>query len=299
MPTDADIVDADDTIPDSHPDTIALRRPDVPTDLGALAALKGEATDIVRARVQVIVTLRTESIRLSHPEDWVLFKARQEDGGQVVGYLEDAGCERVRGLWGIRIYNVSHPEKIVGNDPADFMYVVTGDGECSITHEIVEAMEGGRSSQDDFCKGKTGAALEMAVRKAARANLDGGICRELAGMKSVPVQELERAWSGTSKTIDRCRRGRGFGTRDDRVVGAREQAPNVVPPVCPHCKTPGVYRPARGNRQAFYGCPNYEKHPTDKFFVDAAEWVAKSAPKPSAPTPPPEMSPPVDDIFKG
>ena len=212
----------DDDAP-PHVDALTLRRPDVPVDLGELAALRGEAHEIVEARVQILETLRKASIRATHPEDWVLFKARAEDGGQIVGFLEDAGTDRVRALWGIRIFNITKAEKIVGNDPTDFMYVITGDGECAITHEIVEQMEGGRSSKDDFCKDKHGAALDMAVRKAARANLDGGITRELAGMKSVPVQELEAAWIGTSKTIDRCRKGRGFGTHDERLGGGGER----------------------------------------------------------------------------
>jgi hypothetical protein len=298
MDTRADVVDDDDPIVPGR-SAVTLRRADVPVDLGELAALKGDAIAVVDARVQILETLRSASIRATHPEDWVLFKAPAEHGGQIVGYLEDYGGDRVRGLWGIRIFNVSKAEKVVGTDPSDFMYIVTGDGECGITHEIVEAMEGGRSSKDDFCKGKTGAALEMLVRKAARANLDGGITRELSGLKAVPIQELERAWAGTAKTIDRCRRGRGFGTHDERVGGASDKAPDVDPPICPHCKTRGVYRPAKGNRAAFYGCPNYDKHADKKFIVNAADWIARATAAAAVPTPPPAgtTTPPhVDDI---
>jgi len=81
------------------------------------------------------------------------------------------------------------------------------------------------------------------------------------------------------------RRGRGFGTRDERVGGRSEKAPDVDPPICPHCKTTGVYRPAKGNRAAFYGCPNYTKHESQKFYVDAARWVADQRAK-RADTPP-------------
>ena len=68
-------------------DSLVLRRPDVPVTLGELAAMKGEAIEILDARVQILETLRRASIRATHPEDWVLFKARDEDGGQVVAFL--------------------------------------------------------------------------------------------------------------------------------------------------------------------------------------------------------------------
>jgi hypothetical protein len=276
MPPSADVIDPDpdDTLPTA---AIALRHPGIPVTLSELAALKGEAIEVIEARVQVLETLRRAAIRATSPEDWLLFKAPEEQGGQVVGYLQDCGADRVRDLYGIEVFNVSKPEKVVGNDPAVFHYLVMGSGRCKLTRQTVELMEGGRSSTDDFCKGKTGADLELAVRKAARANLDGGITRELAGMKSVPMNELAEAWVGTKKSTEACRRGRGFGTRDERVGGRSEKAPDIDPPVCPHCQTPGQYRPAKGNRGAFYGCPNYTKHADKKWIVDAARWAADHA----------------------
>jgi hypothetical protein len=264
-------------------DTLALRRPDVPVTLVDLAALKGEAVAIIEARIQVVDTLRRASIRATSPADWLLFKSPDEQGGQVVGYLQDCGADRVRDLWGIEIFDVRQPEKVVGNDPTIFHYLIRGSGRCKLTKQILEEVEGGRSSTDDFCKGKTGLDLELAVRKAARANLDGNITRELAGMKSVPLEAIAEAWEGTKKRVEECRRGRGFGSRDERVGGRSEKAPDVDPPVCPHCKTPGVYRPAKGDRKAFYGCPNYEKHRDKKFIVDATEWAAKAAVAPAPP----------------
>jgi hypothetical protein len=260
-------------------DALALRRPDHPVTLSEIAAMRGEAVEIIEARVQVIETLRKASIRATSPEDWLLFKSPEEQGGQIVGYLQDAGCDRVRDLWGIEIFNVSKPEKVVGNDPGVFSYLITGSGRCKLTVQFVEMMEGGRSSTDDFCKGKTGVDLELAVRKAARANLDGGITRELAGMKSVPVGELAEAWTGTKKTIDQCRRGRGFGTRDERLGGTSGKTPDVEPPVCPHCKSKGAYRAGKDGRGAFYGCPKYQTHADKKWIVDAAKWVAEQAAK--------------------
>jgi hypothetical protein len=283
-------------------DRLALRRPDSPATLSELAALKGEALEIIEAREKIIQTLRLASIRATHPEDWVLFKAPAEHGGQVVGYLQDAGCDRVRDLWGIEIFDVATPERIAGGEPGVFHVLISGSGRCKLTRQTVEAIEGGRSSTDDFVRGKTGVELELLIRKAARANLDGNITRELAGMKSVPLEELVRAWQGTPKKPEQCRRGRGFGTHDERVGGTSGKAPNVDPPICPHCKAIGLYRPGKDGRGAFYGCPNYQKHADKKWTVDAETWQreqaaakAKAAPAPA----PAASSPPLtaDDVF--
>lgn len=272
--------------------TLTLRRPDIPVTLSELAALKGEAVEIIEARAQVLQTLRVSGIRATHPEDWLKYKAPVEDGGQIVCYLQDAGCDRVRDLFGIEVFDISVPLKIAGQQPGEFLYVITGSGRSKFTRQVVENMEGGRSSTDDFCKGVEGPALELLVRKAARANLDGNITRELAGLKSVPVEEIDRAWDGTPKKSDRCRLGRGFGSRAERIGGSDATVP---PPICPHHKTPGVLRPAKGNRQAFYGCPKYQEHPKDAkaWIVDAAKWQQQQ--QPVTPVAAPPSAPPAAD----
>jgi len=274
MATDPEVLEREEA------QALALRHPGIPTTLAELALRKGEATEIIEARIRVLETARMASIRATHPEDWLLFKAKDEQGGQVVGYLQDSGCERVRDIFGISIENVSVPEKIPGADPGVFHYLVRGDGRCSLTTQLIEGIEGGRSSTEDFCKDKTGAALELAVRKAARANLDGQIVRELAGLAGVPIAELEAAWTGTHKKVERCRRGRGFGSGDERLGAVRQGEPDVTPPTCPHCRPAHSvklkYRAAKGDRKAFYGCPHYETHPQQRIIVDAAEWMAKA-----------------------
>lgn len=269
---------------------IALRGPNVPTTLAELAVLKGQAPEIIEARIRVLETARKAAIKATHPEDWLLFKAPDDQGGQIVGYLQDSGCERVRDIFGISISNVQAPEKIPGADPGEFTYIIRGDGHCTLTVQMIEGIEGGRSSTEDFCKDKTGAALELAVRKAARANLDGQIVRELAGLAAVPQAELEAAWTGTYKQVQNCRRGRGFGSRSERMGGTstRQGAADVEPPVCPHCGSKGAYRQAkgepgtRGYRAPFYGCPNYTKHEDKKWIVDAAKWEKEQLEKRAA-----------------
>jgi hypothetical protein len=295
---DTNVIDQDPP----ETEALALRKPATPVTLSELAALKGEAVEIIEARVLVLETLRKASIRATSPEDWLLFKSPDEQGGQIVGYLQDCGCDRVRDLYGIEIFEVSKPEKVVGNEPGVFHYLITGSGRCKLTRQVVEAMEGGRSSTDDVCRGKSGAELELLVRKAARANLDGNITRELSGMKSVPVDDLKRAWVGTPKLVENCRKGRGFGTRDERLGGTSGKAPDVAPPVCPHCKTPGAYRAGKDGRGAFYGCPKYQSHADKKWTVDAVKWVAEQQKQQATPAEPTTTAAKVeplhaDDIF--
>jgi hypothetical protein len=281
----------DPTAPDldgeetAAPTALALRDPRVPVTLSDLAALRGAAIEVLDARVLILETARKRAIRMTHPEDWVLFKSPDE---RVTAYLQDAGCDRVRDILGVEIFGLSVPEKIPSADGGSFTYIIRGDGRSRLTLQVVEAMEGGRSSGDDFCKGKTGADLELTVRKAARANLDGNITRELTGLKSIPIAELMGAWLGTTKSVEHCRKGRGFGTQNERHGGTRESDPDVEAPTCPHC--PPVngqavrlkYRPAKGDRKAFYGCQNFEKHADKKVIIDAAKWVSDQAARAAA-----------------
>lgn len=275
MPTtDTDVLDRED-----EPTTDLIRHPGVPTTLAELANLRGEGHEIIEARIRVLETARKAGIRATHPTDWILFKAKDDQGGQIVGYLQDSGCERVRDIFGIGIENVHAPEKIAGADANTFHYLVRGDGRCSLTGQMIEGIEGGRSSTEDFCKDKTGAALELAVRKAARANLDGQIVRELAGLGSVPLAELEAAWTGTHKKAADCRRGRGFGTTQERSGGEHPDAPtDVVPPSCPHCGAVAVLRSSA--RGPFYGCPRWKQHEDKKWTLDLEKWKQDPRSKP-------------------
>lgn len=274
-------VDDAELIDDSLPAELPARRfadPAVPITLDDLAARRGEAIEIIESRVLVLEIARKRGIRMTHPEDWVLFKSPD---GRITGYLQDAGCERARDILGIEIFNVSTPQKIVSDDGQSFLYLQQADGRSSITKQVVEAMEGGRSSTEDFCKDDVGAALELKVRKACRANVDGNICRELMALKNVPLEELIEAWRGTPKNADHCRKGRGFGTQAERLGATREGVPDVAPPTCPTCKDaagqplPLVYRPGKDGKPAFYGCRNWDKHRNVKAIVNAADWVTQ------------------------
>ena len=286
MPDRLELAGEPEVIADDPPaDLLALRDPRTGATLDQLSTHRQVAHEILDARITILETARKRAIRITYPSDWNLYKDRE---GVVIGYLCDAGCERVRDILGIEVFNVSRPERVTSPD-GGFLWLQTADGRSKFTTQVVENMEGGRSSTEDFCRGVTGPALDLLVRKATRANLDGNIARELMGMKSVPLQELQDAWSGTNKDWNQCRKARGFGSQEERLGAAKADTPDVPPPTCPVCKDaqgnplPLEYRAAKGNRAAFYGCRFYSKHEQTKVIVDAAKWAGQ------AKTPPPPV----------
>jgi hypothetical protein len=251
---------------------IALRRPSIPASINELAALeqnRGKA--IIEQRTEILEALRSASIKLTVPRDWTLYKTLD---GVVTGFLDDAGCDRIKKLWAIQISNLGPMERIPGDGVAAdgaYAYQITADGHSNMTGESVYGMEGVRYSNEKYAEEKPdGIQREVAVRKAARANLDGGIVRELAGMKSVPLEELEAAWNGTWKKTEHCNRGRGFGSRDERLGSGQASAHGIDPqdiPQCDLCQIPLVWRPGKGDREGFFGCKNWEKHKDTKVIV--------------------------------
>jgi len=269
-----------------------LERPDVPITLMDLTTRPIDPADILEKRYTSVATLRRLSILLTYATDWSLY--HDVVSGRTGCYLRDVGCQRIRGTNGVEIENIGDMERIeLGDPPGAFMYIVRGDGFNKVTGERLPRVEGGRASTEEIFKGKTGADLELDVRQAAFANLCGRITRALTGLGDVPVSELEAVWKGTRNNVADCIKARGFGGVDERTTGVSDKAPNVAPPICPFCNVPGVYRPARGDRQPFYGCQNWKAHPkgSKAWIVDAAKWIAQQAPPPVEPLP-------VSEVFR-
>jgi hypothetical protein len=293
-PLDADILADDATTPDDSATNTAIARRGAqhqlqrqPTTLHELAALRSDALEVLETRLVLLETARKRSIRLTSPPDWSLSKAID---GTETGYLSDDGCDRVRPVLGIEIFNVSKHEKIESAD-GSCMYLIRGSGYCRDTNMTVEDVEGGRATNERFFardSSLTGLALHLKVRKSARANLDGRIVRELAGLNRVAIEELRDAWVGTDKSTDQCARTHGYGSVDERHGGTREGAPDVEPPTCTVCKRPdGTPLPLKWREnKRFYGCANYDRHPQVKVTVDGDTWIAQQKKKhASAPAP--------------
>lgn len=269
----------------------ALARPSVPTTINELASLdKERGVEIVQQRLQIFNTMRVASIQLTMPNDWTLF--RSTDGGveRISGFLGDQGCDRIKKLWGIQVTNIGTMERIEDDKhPGEFAYRITGDGTCGLTGEAVFDMEGIRYSTEKYATEKPeGIQRVVAVQKAARANLDGGITRELAGMKSVPIEELDAAWNSAKDTWKKsslCNKGRGFGSKDQRLGKGDEKSGGVDPqdiPLCDICNVKLTYRAGKkeDNSDAWFGCPTYQKHPNDKVTISLAKLKENIAKRP-------------------
>jgi hypothetical protein len=226
-----------------------------------------EGVDIVARGITIMKMLRAASIALTHPQDWVLFKA--ED--RITGYCQDAGCQRFSDLWGIEIFNLGQWERAEDPETKDFSYSITADGLAKRTGQTVVGITGVRYSTEDFITKRRLGRLQIdaEVRKAARANLHGSIVRELAGMKQVPEEELNQVWAQAGmpgKTSAKCNRGRGFGTAAERHGAQVQQSDDIKPgeePFCQQCDPPtkmkfipgGVSKDSGRPYDAFWGCP--------------------------------------------
>lgn len=277
-------VETGDTIDPELVTEQSLAHPAVPTTINQLAASdKGVA--IIEQRIQIFNTLRVASIQLTFPNDWTLFKAPD---GRVSGFLGDQGCDRIKKLWGVQVNSLGKMELVTDPDkPGEFAYRITGDGTCGLTGEAVFDMEGVRYSTERYATEKPeGLQRHVAVQKAARANLDGSIVRELTGLKSVPSEELNNAWkaAGTPwKTTDKCNLGRGFGSGNERAGAASATSAHGIDPQdipnCGVCQIPLVFRAGAAGKDGFFGCRNWEQHRDIKVTVSLADARKNSAKK--------------------
>lgn len=261
-----------------------LARPSVPTTINELASLdKERGVYVVEQRLHIFESMRVASLKLLMPNDITLFK---DPDGRETGFVGDQGCDRIKKLWGISIINLGPMEKIEDADhPGEFAYRIRGDGTCGLTGEAVFEMEGVRYSTERYATEKPeGIQRVVAVQKAARANLDGGITRELAGLKSVPVEELDKAWEGTWKKSAMCNKGRGYGSSAERKGAQVQQAdiPVEFQPKCEVCNQVMKHVAGGVSQQgkpydAFWSCKNREHKATVKHSQALIEWKARQA----------------------
>ncbi len=223
---------------------------------------KGAGGLIATAKHDVLKVFREKSIAMTYPEDWILFKRPDEAGGQITGFLSDAGCKRVSPLWGYSItpeggaqnFNV---EKIdVGED---YLIVVRADAVNHTTGDSLRGVEGCRGSDEDFVKNVSGTRKLSYVRKAAFRNLYGNIIRQLGGLDSTPLSELQRVWGPLGRKWQNCPKGRGFGGAAARYGDAGEE---VTGPKCPKCGGGmKLIKPKEGQKwSAFWGCLKGKDH---------------------------------------
>ena len=259
----------------------ALARPIMPMTIDELAVIPDDrGIQVMRTRYRMIDQLRRDSILLTSPQDWLLFKNPE---GAVTAYLQDSGCKRIWQIWGIEIQPREGWEKITDDETGDFACKCYGSGVSKVTGLFVENIEGVRYSNENYCKDLPKLQQEVRVKQAAIANRDGNIIRALTGLKSVALEMLEDVWKGTGKTSALCNLGKGYGSRTERRgAEVNDQAPkDVTPPVCGVCKKTMKYVAAGANYSSFWSCPDKKKGPDGKYneheSISTSEWEKKLA----------------------
>ncbi len=188
------------------------------------------------------------SIKLTYPEDWVVYPTR--DGAKLC-YLQDVGCQRIRGLWGISFDRTDLmrdmiEERIEAGEDVHFQYLARAGGKCSVTGEEGDELGSRLTSDGLFSKQWEEARLEPSerarlkanVRKAALANGQGRLVRKFTGMNSLPMQVLEQH----GMDVARCR-GIRFesGTKGGSGEGASEpQLKRLAGVACMEGKVAGL-----------------------------------------------------------
>ena len=228
-----------------------------PVTLQALAKLdSGQGLERMNTAIDILTNVRRASIAITDPEDWLLF--RRPDG-RVTAYLSDDGCYRIEPIWRISVMPPGDADKFTFEeikDAEDFAFVVSGNGYCKLTGASAIGVEGVRRSDEDFVREKKGIQKKIEVRKAAFANLHGGIVRKLTGLKNLALTELDSVWSaqGKNKSSAHCAQGRGFGGKSARYGSG--EATTGETPKCPKCQGPmKLITPKPGaSWSAFWGC---------------------------------------------
>ena len=258
-----------------------------PTSFIEIVLASGTTPEKVATKmVEMAESFRKAAIRLTFPNDWVLFRRLDKISGKatITGYLQDAGCNRANKIWGCSTESPTLPDKRVDKGDESYTYVVYGDGFCARTGERIQTIVGSRSSTDDivdqwrkegFPESKIGIRLEQ----AARANLDGNIIRELTGLDSVPVDELKEC----GIDISGCAYARGFGDMGGKPIIEKIDSREVVPWATdniPSCPTHGPMKlvPAGVSKKgkkysAFWACKEFSCKET----MHDSEWKEKVA----------------------
>ena len=194
------------------------------------------AAELFQRRAQLLETAHLTAIRRTRPEDWVLSRDKQ---GNETAMLTASGAELVADVYGIVIRNIRpldhrgvfDPERVqVEGKPGVYTLRAWCDAESKITGRYVESLEASRRSDEDFTGRSVDSsggltfrgvgALDSDLRAAVQTLLRTKAVRVLCGMTRVPMTDLKRAWEGTEKRVDSCRKGSGYGGAVERTAQA-------------------------------------------------------------------------------
>jgi len=207
---------------------VLTRRAEAPL-LEQLVKLENAAA-VFERRASLMESFYITALKRTRPQDWILFK---DKAGNVNAMLAASGAELVAEVYGVRVFNIRPmddrgmfaPERVEISGGA---YELRGacDAYSRVNGRETMGLEISRRSDEQFTgravnadghfdfEGKS--ANPSDLRSAVLTGLRTKTVRVLCGMTRVPPSDLERAWAGTSKKTDDCRKGSGYGTGKDR-----------------------------------------------------------------------------------
>lgn len=188
------------------------------------------AEALFERRAKLMESFYMTALKRTRPEDWILFKDRQEN---VNAMLAASGADLVAEVYGIRMFNVRpmdsrgmfSPERL---DLKGGAYELRGacDAFSRVNGREIFGLEISRRNDEQFTgrtvdddgkfsfEGKSANPADL--RSAVLTGLRTKTVRVLCGMTRVPTSDLERAWAGSNKKIEQCRKGSGFGSGKER-----------------------------------------------------------------------------------
>lgn len=195
-----------------------------------------EAEEIFERRTNLLEKCYLVAINRTRPQDWILFKDPQ---GNVNAMLAASGAQLVAEVYQVKLSNIRPKDDRGLFDPertAISSGVFSFRGSCDAWSRIngrEQMVEMTRRSDEDFTGRTVDADGLLTIDRDKRVGADEGDLRSalltglltkavrvLCGMTRVPPGDLEKAWKGTEKKVDQCRKGHGFGTSAARGASA-------------------------------------------------------------------------------
>lgn len=191
---------------------------------------------IFERRTQLLETCYLVAIGRTRPEDWIVSKDPQ---GNVTAMLAASGAQLVAEVYQVKLSNVRPRDDRGLFDPARTEIapgVYSFRGSCDAWSRIngrEQMVEMTRRSDEDFTGRTVNADGGLTTSRNERVGADEGDLRSsvltglltkavrvLCGMTRVPPTDLAKAWKGTEKKVEQCRKGHGFGSSADRSASA-------------------------------------------------------------------------------
>lgn len=215
----------------NEPEPLAVSPSEVPaSDAMSLARMGAQGLELFESRATLLRQCRFVALKNTDPRAWLLSKTDGTDGteGAVVATFCAPGYPAVAAAYGIaarflpqdsdgifRPERVNQQGEVIGAAVRVPVYGYRGFawGNSAFNGQEVQ-VQITRMSDEDFIGRQQ---RDGDLRLTCFTGLKKKLVAELAGITTVPAEELEEAWEyEPGKSVERCRKGHGFGTSSER-----------------------------------------------------------------------------------